>query len=538
MIARIALTYPVFSATMDEGLHIAAGVEVYQESTYTALVEQPPLSRFATGLLPYLGGVRTLPDQHLFVQGRYVLENSGDYWEALTLGRAGNLVFIPILVFYTFCWSSRLYGRGAALVAVALVTFCPTILAHAGLATVDLAITVTLVGAAYHLYRWLEAPRFLQALAAGCLVGLALMSKYSALGFVPVIAGSFALTAIAARRLGGTPWSGSALRLRAAQLALLLGACVLVVWSCFAWNTSPVGRAHTGQYESVERVFPAGGLLNRVASGLIGGVRSAAPGLLEGISDAVNHARSGHAAQYLLGEVRYERGWWYYFPIALAVKLTLPFLLLIALSLIACYRRPGTDRATSLYPALGALSVLGVGMFGEVNIGVRHVMPMLPFLAISASALFENHGEGYQSGRRLVAIGVLLVLGHGLASAAAHPDYLAYFNELARGNERYVLGDSNLDWGQDLGRLSSFVQEHELDEIDVSCLGPTSLVFLGVENARTFLPQDRPNGWVAISAFKLQGLDARRDGGAYDWLLRHEPQGRVGKSIWIYYLNE
>ena len=124
MVVRIVATYGIFNATSDEGFHIAAGVEIYQARTYTALVEQPPLSRFPIGLLPYLAGARTLPGQHLVVQGRYVLESSGDYWKTLTLARIGNLIFVPVLLFYVYRWGAELYGRTAGIVAVCLITFC------------------------------------------------------------------------------------------------------------------------------------------------------------------------------------------------------------------------------------------------------------------------------------------------------------------------------------------------------------------------------------------------------------------------------
>ncbi len=90
MIARIVFTYSVLSSTFDEGIHVAAGVQVYEAGRYDIDFEHPPLARLAVGLLPYLDGARTLPAANAPEQARHVLEDSGSYWRTLTLGRLGS----------------------------------------------------------------------------------------------------------------------------------------------------------------------------------------------------------------------------------------------------------------------------------------------------------------------------------------------------------------------------------------------------------------------------------------------------------------
>ena len=198
---------------------------------------------------------------------------------------------------------------------------------------------------------------------------------------------------------------------------------MLVVWVCFAWNSSLVGGPISAEYDVLDLVVPSGTVLNQVLSTVVRTMRATVPGFLEGIFNAVNHARGGHQVQFLLGEIRYNEGWWYYFPVALMVKLTLPFLVLVVVALITCVRRPPSCVYRSLYPALGALSILSVGMFSEINIGVRHILPMLPLLAVAASSMFERRGR--HPGGRIVLLSCVLVGSQLIASSAAHPDYLA-----------------------------------------------------------------------------------------------------------------
>ena len=181
-----------------------------------------------------------------------------------------------------------------------------------------------------------------------------------------------------------------------------------------------------------------------------------------GILLVFRHFFVGHAAyhtaygQFLLGEVKWDGGWWYYFPVALAVKTTLPFLALTLLALLSLWRgRREAGRDGSLFVVWAIVSILVVAMPGSLNIGVRHVLPMYPLMAILASSVFSLNRSGSLPSRLRMTLAGLLLAGHAAASLGAHPDYLAYFNETARGKEHEFLGDSNLDWGQDLARLGT-----------------------------------------------------------------------------------
>ena len=303
----------------------------------------------------------------------------------------------------------------------------------------------------------------------------------------------------------------------------------MALWACFGFEARPLRDASRRPYLTVDRVAEPGSALSRTLYWVAEEVPIPLQDAATGVSWVFGHARQGHAA-FLLGEVG-RRGWWHYFPVVLAVKTPLPFLLLIAVAGISLLWR--NDRPPgSLGPWVAAAGVLLVSMTSPINVGVRHLLPMYPLLAISAASCFGRGGERRRP-RLTMALGLLLLGWHAGESWAARPDYLSYFNSFARGSEHEVLGDSNLDWGQDLHRLARYTESHGIDELHLDYFGTTSPAAVGLGHAEPFGPQDRPRGWVAISVTHLQGIYQPPPA----WLEGREPRAKIGKSIWLYYIG-
>ncbi|MHC4181299.1 MAG: hypothetical protein ACYSWU_27700, partial [Planctomycetota bacterium] len=286
----------------------------------------------------------------------------------------------------------------------------------------------------------------------------------------------------------------------------------------------------------IDAVIPAGSAANQVVFDILAG---ALPPLLlpmefmRGLGMLWIQGQEGQAA-FLLGETSLH-GWWYYFPVAVALKTTPALLLLLLLAswLLLLRRKDVTTRPGSLQVVAGAVVLLGVSMLGTLDIGVRYVLSLYPFLAVWASAAFAPRAAPGKS--RTLMLAVVLLVWHAGESVLAHPDYLAYFTPPARGYEIRLLGDSNLDWGQDLARLSRYLVDHQIEEFHLAYFGTTSPEAVGIRNARPFEPGDRPRGWVAISVTYLQGIYPGHRG--YQWLEHYEPHTRIGKSIYVYDLR-
>lgn len=500
-LARIALTYRVFNDTSDEAFHLVAGLEYWQRGRYQYEVQHPPLARLVVAALPYFfGGLRIDHHNTLWDHGPWNERDVAFYWRTLSLARAGNLLFAVLLFAFVYRWSLLLHGPNAALAACALLACCPNVLAHAGLATLDLAAAATVLMTAFFLWRWVERPAFSVALAAGTALGAAVLSKFSALAFLPPAALLFFLTG----------WFTRQRRPRLAHAAVAASAAGLVIWAGYRFEVhalAPPGHRYIGKFATGQQ----SGLPARL-SRAIENRTLPAPGFWQGVIDLTSHDQEGHPA-YLLGRWS-QRGWWYYFPIAVLLKTTLPLLVLSALVLVR--RGPPEE----LYPIWLTVVVLVVSMAASLNIGIRHVLVIYPLLAILASGLFRDPGRW-----RVAALALLA--WHAAESLAAHPDYLPYFNQIARGREHHFLVDSNLDWGQDLHRLARHLRQNHIDDIQLSYVGQTNPDKFGIPHRALDWEHPRP-GWVGISVQHLMGSTT-------PWRFHIQPSARVGKSIWLYY---
>jgi hypothetical protein len=543
-VARLVSTYGEFSDTYDEGAHIASGLEIYQFHRYTLDAQHPPAARIFLATLPYLFGHRLGGEGDIVHRWRQAIEKDGPAGSLISLARLGNLPFVALLIVFTYLFAADLYGRLAGLAAVALVTNSPNLLGHAGLATVDFGVAAALLAASYLLFRWARKPDRRRGLAAALGCALALTCKFSAVAFVPLtIAGYFAI--VHRRRvLDRVNW-----RWMAARPAVLGGLkfaalTTVLVWAAFGFDFAPLREGAGEPSYRMKLLFPEGQPLSEWAYWFSEKVPVPLAGFAKGFINASAHARLGHGLyyrdkynQYLLGELKPEGGWWYYFPVAIAVKSTIPFLLMLALGVgaIALGGRRFFDDGT-LCIAASAAAILAVGMVSTINIGIRHILPVYPFLAILASSLFAGGRLGRPWQRGLRAAGFLLLAGHAVESARAHPDYFSYFNEIAAGREHEFLADSNLDWGQDMKRLARHAREHNTYPLQVAGTPPHWRINFWIPGAVQFGPAERPSGWVAVSINHIVGIQ-RFDGGGYGWLSAYSPRAKIGKSFWLYYLD-
>jgi hypothetical protein len=519
---RIAATYSVFNDTFDESGHIVAGLEILQTRTYTLEAQHPPLSRLVVAALPYFfAGLRLGHYSELWGHGPWSVGSLRFYWKSLALARAGNLLWAVLLFFFVYRWSSALYGPWPGAAACLIAVCCPNLIAHAGLATIDIAAAATILIAAFFFWKWSRSRRMRDCLAASASFGLAALSKFSALVFLPPLAVAYFLagqwnTAVprAARedwveqskgRKDG--WQG--LR-QAAAFTLVF---FFVIWAGYLFEVgalAPPGH----RFLSAFRAGGERGAPNFIRN-VVGGRSIPAHMFVQGIIDVASHNQEGHPS-YLLGHAS-PRGHWLYFPIAIAVKSTIPMLLLVAMGIAAGRRKAGS-------PALPAVIIVAASMPAGINIGLRHVLAVYPFFAILSAGAFAG-------GRRAVTVAALaLAAWHAGESIAAHPDYLAYFNEIARGREEKFLVDSNLDWGQDLARLGQYLRQHQVDSVYLSYFGRCSPIKMGVKAIP--LGDQRPRqGWAAAS---VSNLVLRPE---LQWLRRCQPVAKAGKSIWIYHLG-
>jgi hypothetical protein len=195
------------------------------------------------------------------------------------------------------------------------------------------------------------------------------------------------------------------------------------------------------------------------------------------------------------------------------------------------------NRALWIPPLLTALILL-VNLPTSLNIGVRYMLPLFPVLALTAGI-----GAVWLWTRARWAV-VALLVSVAVSSALAHPDYLAYFNEFAGTHPEHILVDSDLDWGQDMGRLAAELRRRNVAYLHMACLYTGDDTRLGLPGWDSLEPYQPVPGWVAISYTMREnfGWMAAQQRGrsdlAFAWLDRYQPVARVGKSILLYYIPQ
>jgi hypothetical protein len=161
--------------------------------------------------------------------------------------------------------------------------------------------------------------------------------------------------------------------------------------------------------------------------------------------------------------------------------------------------------------------------------GVRYVLPMFVFLSMmAATGLVTLWTRRHQRIAFRMAAAVLfgwLII----SSARSHPDYLAYFNELGGSDPSHLIVVGDLDWGQDLTRLSTYLREHSVDHINIAYDGFYDPDSLGLPQTQKMKCGEKPSGWTAVELRR-----ARLYSECYPWIDQKHFITTVGKTMSIY----
>lgn len=444
--------------------------------------------------------------------GNRLLERSNNPMDLLWKARLPTLILSVLLLGIVYAWAHDLYGRRGAAVTGFLYAFCPTLIAHARLATTDMALAIFVVGHFFVWRRFHEELRPGWALVCGLLAGASMAAKLNGI-FVPVV--GLALLAWSGRRRG---W-GTVMR-----ATLLYGVtAVFVLAALYGFSFGPLREP---------------GMQGRVAAAILGRMPGSLGQFLSGYLDlsvplpeylrlwATTIAFNQRGIPgFLLGEMR-STGWWYYFPVAWFVKTPLPA---IALSLAGLWnlarRRLPPESALPLAAALLLTWVPAIGT--SINIGIRHILPAYPLFYVAAGSVGPRV-------RGPLVVGLLLAMGiwQLVSVTANHPHHLSYFNEAAggiEGGERW-LSDSNLDWGEDYVRLARWQRDNAVDTLLLVPMVPYDPAIFGVRHK----PWDGvESGLVAVEVMRLQFARATVPN-PYAALDARIPMARIGASIRIY----
>jgi hypothetical protein len=532
------------SPTWDETAHLPAGYSYLVKGDYRMNPEHPPLAKMLAGaplLFLHLNGAFDTEAWWTGNEWRYGWEllyhQANDASRIFLWGRLPMVCLALGLGLLIFLWARRIYGKAAGLLALFLYAFSPDFIAHGTLTNTDVPVSFFFVLSLF-CFEWaLQKTTFSRSILAGAALGLALLTKFSALLTIPT------LGMIAAARLRETPGK---LRATALLFVLMLAAAYGVIWTGYGFRFSAV----PGQ-DSASLWFPQ--QVNQVPGPLYGflhNYRLLPQAFLEGFRyvgstlqrecylDGENNPGWGGATP---GAVK---RWPQYFFITFFYKTPIPVLIILAVAVWFSIKSGRKLWNQEMPIVIGAILYFAFAVYSNMNIGNRLILPTVALLLVFASQAVNHLRLGNWFRPALIA---LVLLWHAAGTIGVFPNYLAYFNELAGGpgNGPRHLTDSNIDWGQDLILLKRYIDRHGIREVNLSYFGSADPRYYGIKArflpGETTYPVDeselctaiRPGEYLAISVTNLKETYAPLP----DFIAavkERTPIAKIGYSIYLY----
>jgi hypothetical protein len=577
------------SATTDEPLHFVGAWLQTHYGDFRCNPEDPPLWKYYVAWGTSIDDLKVdltnptgLPYAFDMMYRTPANQNSD---ELISAARARMLLIAVVLGLLIAWWAWRLAGPVAAMIATTAFCLDPNFLAHSPLVKDDVPITllflammaaVWLLGERATVWRW-----FLTSL----LLSAVLTTKFSGLLGIPMLGIALLLRAISPMDWRMLYWVART-RWQRFFAAVALGTAALIfsyifLWACYGfhfgstsdpkirmkltsaatlWARNDVIIQHGNPQPDIaqttdlhqwlqdwrpDRFIRAMYLLDRhhlmPEAWLSGFIYTAATSRLR--------------LTFLVGKIGVN-GWWYYFPLAMLFKTPLATLSALALALgctiLFTVRRGASEMKSVVLRGYWPLTVtlvapviyMASAMSSSLNIGLRHVLPVYPFIFIFLGVVGAHL---WQSRPRITGLvcGVLL-LGLAGETFGAYPDYIPFFNLAARSwrDPLDLLSDSNIDWGQELLDLADWRHQHPTGQLYLSYFGAADPAYYGIHFVRmkgaysVYAGEDPIPGIprvFAISACSLQGTYVNQEDRAiYERFRGKKPIAILGGSIYIF----
>ncbi len=534
------------NVTIDETVLIPSGYYHLTRGYSSLTYEHPPLAKViaATALLPL--DVQTLPTPERRLRAAGEPDLLVRFWQdnAAAIDRIGFWARLPAIALTAglgiliFVFARDLFGARAAVLAAALFTLEPTVLAHGRVVQTDMPAAFGFLLLLFAIHRYLQHASALRALAIGAAGGIACLAKFSMILAGPMVTGLFLLAAYRTHR-ESRPVS-PLLR----DVALTAIAAIVVINAAY-----PVHSREFADWET--QAIRA--LFNERSSFALASVNFLTyllpTDFVMGILSQYVHNRFGHATS-LFG-MHAQHGWPYYFIAAFALKVPIPILILSVASLGWCGYRAIALRDPRCILLFAAFAIyLVYCSFSRIAIGVRYLLPAYPLLFIMAGAMLDAMLRTPRTRIAGLVTAAIALLWSAAETVRTYPDYMSYMNAFAAPQPSWhYLSDSNVEWGDDVRALAAFLRERGETKVQGAFMNSSLLEFYGFEfvdllnPATVALPTTR---YVALGASYLNGsaltpapvrgemLNAQQRVNYFDAYRRQQPERIIGGSIYVF----
>lgn len=543
--SRGAFGDPGDSAIVDEVAHIPSGYTYLKDNDYRLNPEHPPLAKSLAAIPLVLNKNIVGPEKSLswdgigqWEAGWYMLyKTSNDPKTVLDLSRLPMMLLMIALGLFIFKWAKELFGRKVGLIVLLLYAFYPDVLAHGRLVTTDVAATFGFVVAAYYFDKAIQKVSRRTVIYAALALALAQLLKFSAILLFPIFFILIVIKAIQARKRDGF-WRKLWFYFKPFFWISIFS--VLFVWIVYIpfvfktpaeiehklIETNLTSDPHTLIFRSFLHYFENNAVLRALGHYILG------------IFMVIGRVGGGNKT-FILGHLSDKSISWY-FPVAYLLKTPITIIILVFASIAGLIMRWPKEKAKKWLLAVILTPIIfywAVTLKGSLNIGIRHLMPTIPFVLLLIGYFIHPiiHSEKRIGQKVLVGLLVIFMVGSTLYN---YPNFIAYFNESTPKDQRYQrLDDSSLDWGQDLLRLKKYIDDNNIKKIKIDYFGGSVPEYYIPGSTEWHSNYGPTSGWLAVSAtfYQSSKLVGRQEGRwSYDWLDAYKPKAIIGGSILVF----
>jgi len=548
--------------TFDEPFWITYGYYMVKHADTSIYLLHPPLS-YIVGGFPLLFQDIKLPYSYEKCDGLgwyqcphdMVFESGNDPEKMGFYVKMPFLLVSLLLGLLIYFFAKELYGTKAALFSLTLYSFSPSILAYNTMMLTDVFVTFFILASVYSLWRLLVHGYTKKRLVlTGILVGLAISSKFTALLIFPLI-----MLVYLAKIFTDKKDKKKNIKIFSMQFVLIVVISFITLHATYFFSFDTLDNTMPQRYVErmdgfIDQSFEKGSKEYEVAYFLTHDLKIPMPEFISGIGGQFAIESSKLKTGYLNGEI-YQGGKWYYFPEVLLIKTPIPLIIFFLMALFFTMKKHKRRPINEVIILLPILCFMGAFIINDFNLGLRHILPIIPFIFLYSSKITELKLKNSLHNKIFKLFIGTLLLWYIISSLMIMPNYLAYFNEFIGGPEnghKYLLS-SNLDQGQDLKKLSRYIRENDIGKIKLSYHGMFDPSYYGISYealpmahyipwSPDFTPKPDENykedcseqqGIIAISVTNLHNVHLINKS-CFNWLNGYEPVERIGYTIYVY----
>ena len=533
------------SVSWDESQHLYSGWLSWERGDFGYNPEVPPLVKMwdAIPLLHRDIKQPAFTGDHFkkegFVLGQRFLAANGIDQTLIPARVMASLLTVFLATLLFFC-AREMFGDKAAMFTLLLFCLDPNFLAHGAYVTTDIGASLTMLAAVYAFYRYMQRPTVARMIIVGLAVGLAMTAKFTGVFIVPVLC----LIAVIDFWRSGTKSPSPRQLITAIVVISLIG--VGCIWTLYHFRYAARPSALQLNPTSEAYLQKLASPLSRRALTMMSKLHLLPEAYIYGLADTKISA--GDLPSYFFG-LDYAGAPHWYFPAAFLIKSTLPFLILLVLTMAVVFRGRWQMRREIVFLTVPPLFIFLLSTSSNLGIGYRHLFPMFPMLYIliagCASYLVSKNPK-------FIYGFVVLLLWQLVTTVTARPGLLAYANEAWGGpSETHLyLSDSNVDWGQQLKAVRHYLETHpsqpcyfayfaqgpvDFRDYGINCrvLPTGSALWTGLDTMR-FGEDPNVSGTVLISDGVLAGADMPGKENPYAQFESIRPAGVIDRGLYIY----